>query len=128
MSARGDQKFSEKDSLAASWFYDKGPQTDPDVLGDVLNELFMFREMVGLEETHVFSPTMVATGRFGYNRAVGLNNVSVRPINPLARISQSRCCPRRICADHYRTRSDATGGIYELHLPRRSHLELLPVL
>ena len=84
MTVRGDQKFSEKDSLAASWFYDKGPQTAPDPLGDVLNELLVFRQMFGLEETHIFNSEFVNNARVGFVRSVGLNNVPVRGINPLA--------------------------------------------
>jgi len=32
VTARGDHHFSDKDSLAASWFYDNAPLTMPDSL------------------------------------------------------------------------------------------------
>ncbi|HXM95446.1 MAG TPA: TonB-dependent receptor [Candidatus Dormibacteraeota bacterium] len=84
VTARGDQKISNKDSLAVSWFWDRAPFVSPDPLGDVLNELFTFRQTGGLEETHVFSPTLVNTARVAFSRSVGLNNVPVSAINPLA--------------------------------------------
>ena len=84
VSARGDHKFSEKDSLAASWFYDKGPFTAPDALVDVIDELLVFRETASAEETHVFSPMFVNATRFGYSRSVGWNNHPFSAISPLA--------------------------------------------
>jgi len=82
--ARIDQHFSTSDSLAGSWFYDHAPQTQPDPLGNVLFELLSSRQMYSLEETHIFSPSLVNTARVGFSRVVGVVNQSVSAINPIA--------------------------------------------
>ena len=82
--SRVDHHFSENDTLSGSWLYDRGPYTQPDALGNVRSSLFSLREMVGLEENHVFSPTLVNTARFGYNRSHGINGGIVGAITPVA--------------------------------------------
>ena len=81
--ARGDQKFSDKDSLAVTWFRDKAPFVSPDPLVDVLNKLSTDRQTGGLEETHIFA-SLVNVARVAFSRSVGSNNVPVSAINPLA--------------------------------------------
>jgi TonB dependent receptor len=51
---------------------------------DVTSSLFSFRQMYGIEETHVFSPALVNTARFGFNRSHGVNGGIVGAINPIA--------------------------------------------
>ena len=82
---RGDHRFSDKDSLAASWFYDKAPLTQPDPLVDVLTENFTLRQMGSLEETHVFSPSLVNTARLGFSRVTAKVTAPVSALNPLAK-------------------------------------------
>ena len=72
------------DTLNASWMFDRGPYTQPDPLLNVTSSLFSLREMVGAEETHIFSPTLVNTARIGYNRSHGINGGVVGAINPIA--------------------------------------------
>jgi hypothetical protein len=81
---RGDQHFSDKDSLAASYFYDRAPLTSPDSFGDVVTENFTLRQMASLEETHIFGPGLVNTARIGYSRINALISAPVSAINPLA--------------------------------------------
>jgi hypothetical protein len=81
---RIDQHFSEKDSLAGSWFFDHAPQTQPDALGNVLNELLSARQMYSVEETHIFGPSLVNTVRAGFSRVLGVVNQSVSALNPIA--------------------------------------------
>jgi hypothetical protein len=83
--ARIDHHFSDKDTLAGSWFFDKAPETQPDPLVDVLNENFTLRQMFSLEETHQFSPALLNSARVGYNRVQALVTAPVRAINPLAK-------------------------------------------
>ncbi len=82
--AKVDHHFSDRDTMNASWLFDRGPYTQPDPLGNVISSLFSFRQMYGVEETHVFSPTLVNTARFGYNRSHGINGGVVGAINPIA--------------------------------------------
>ena len=81
---RIDHTFSENDTLSGTGLFDRGPQTQPDALNNVLTELVSSRQMYGLEETHVFSPALVNTARLGYSRSHGINGGIVRAINPIA--------------------------------------------
>jgi hypothetical protein len=82
--ARVDHHFSESDTLSGSWLFDRGPYTQPDPLLDVTSSLFSFRQMYDIEETHIFSPSLVNTARFGYSRSHGINGGVVGAINPIA--------------------------------------------
>lgn len=84
VTARVDHHISEKDSLAASFFYDKAPQTQPDPLNNALTGLTTDRWMGEMDETHVFSPSLVNSARFGFSRSVGLSNKPISAINPAA--------------------------------------------
>ena len=82
--ARVDHKISEKDSLAGSFFHDYGPYSQPDPFDDSIGENTVLRMMASLEETHVFSPSLVNTARAGYNRDNGHAGLPVSAINPVA--------------------------------------------
>jgi len=85
VTVRGDHHFSDNDSLAASWFYDRAPLSQPDPLGDSLTENFTLRQMFSLEETHIFSPRLVNTARAGFSRVRALIAAPLSAINPLAK-------------------------------------------
>jgi hypothetical protein len=67
---RFDQKFGNKDTLASSYFFDSGPQQQPDPLQNATHQVFSRRQMVSLEETHTFAK-WVNTARFGFSRVIG---------------------------------------------------------
>jgi hypothetical protein len=81
---RFDHRFSEKDSFAASWFYDRAPLTMPDSLVYTLTQNFTLRQMYSLEETHVFSPALANTARFGFSRVRATVTQPAAALNPLA--------------------------------------------
>jgi Carboxypeptidase regulatory-like domain/TonB dependent receptor len=68
---RVDQKFSDKDSLATSYFFDSGPQSQPDPLGNAIHQVFSRRQSGGAEETHIFNASLVNTFRVGFSRVRG---------------------------------------------------------
>src|SRR6266436_3889212 len=68
---RVDQKFSEKDSLATSYFFDSGPQSQPDPLKNAIHQVFSRRQMASAEETHIFSQALANTLRVGLSRVRG---------------------------------------------------------
>jgi hypothetical protein len=68
---RVDQKISEKDNLAASYFWDSGPQSQPDPLKNAIHQVFSRRQMASAEETHIFNPQLVNTFRAGLSRVRG---------------------------------------------------------
>jgi hypothetical protein len=74
---RLDQKISVNDSMAASYFFDSGPQQQPDPLQNAIHQVFSRRQMFSLEETHIFSPQVVNTLRGGVNRVIGDINTPV---------------------------------------------------
>jgi hypothetical protein len=82
---RVDSKISDKDNLAATYLGDITPYSSPDGLNAVLNNTKTNRKIGILEETHIFSSTLVNSSRIGYSRDAVLNNVGVSAINPLAR-------------------------------------------
>src|SRR5216683_6509514 len=76
-SGRLDQKISVNDSLAASYFFDSGPQSQPDPLQNAIHQVFSRRQMLGIEDTHIFSPQVVNTLRVGASRVIGDINTPV---------------------------------------------------
>lgn len=83
-SARFDQKLSNQDNLAASYFWDSGPQSQPDPLLNSIQGVLSRRQMASLEETHIFSSQFVNTIRLGVSRVRGDINLPLSAPNPLA--------------------------------------------
>src|ERR1700736_5100557 len=81
---RADHRFSGKDSLNGTYFFDKAPQNLPDALNNVIHQVFTKRQMIGITESHIFSPALANIARLGFNRVVGLVNQPVKAINPAA--------------------------------------------
>jgi hypothetical protein len=92
---RIERKFSEKDSLSGTWFLDKGSITQPDTLNDVLLGNTSIRLMTTLEETHVFSPSLVNSFRIAYSRIHPIQNTPIRAIVPLAADTSLGALPGR---------------------------------
>jgi outer membrane receptor protein involved in Fe transport len=93
--ARVDHHFSDKDSLAGSYFFDNAPLTTPDSLVDVLNENFTRRQMFSVEETHIFTPSLVNTARLGFSRIRAKVTAPVSALNPLAKDPSLGALPGR---------------------------------
>lgn len=68
--ARFDRAFSTKDNFSAVYTIDDGNDFTPTTINPYSTDVLSLREQVlSLEETHVFSPTLVNTARFGFTRA-----------------------------------------------------------
>jgi hypothetical protein len=68
--ARVDHIFSEKDTFSAIYTIDDGNDNTATIANPYSSDILTLREQVAsLEETHVFSPTLLNTARFGYSRA-----------------------------------------------------------
>jgi hypothetical protein len=80
---RIDRKFSEKDSIQGSYFNDPATIDTPDTLNNVLVGNTTGRQMVALEETHLFSPSLINSVRFGFSRINAHIDLSLKAINPL---------------------------------------------
>lgn len=67
---RVDHIFSEKDSLAGVYTVDDSADTTPTTADPFSADIESLREQVlSFDETHVFSPSLLNTARFGYSRA-----------------------------------------------------------
>ncbi len=74
---RVDQRFSDKNSLSGSYFWDSGPQSQPDPLLNAIHQVFSRRQMASVEDTNVFNPALVNTVRVGISRIRGDINAPV---------------------------------------------------
>jgi hypothetical protein len=79
---RGDLKISDKDSMAAAFYYDRSTFTQPDTYNQKLEGFFVGRKGASLEETHVFSASTVNTFRLGWNYTQGFGQLTPKAINP----------------------------------------------
>jgi hypothetical protein len=67
---RLDHTFSSADSLAAIYTIDDGADVTATPVNPYSTDILTLREQVlSLEETHVFSPALLNTARFGFSRA-----------------------------------------------------------
>lgn len=68
--ARVDHIISSRDSLAGVYTVDDSADVTPTTADPFSTDIESLREqVVSVEETHVFSPTLLNTARFGYSRA-----------------------------------------------------------
>jgi hypothetical protein len=68
--ARLDQVFSSKDTLSGTYTIDDGSDFTPTTLDPYSTDILNLREQVfSLDETHVFSPSLLNVTRAGFSRA-----------------------------------------------------------
>lgn len=68
--ARVDHVFSAKDSFSAAYTIDSGNDFTPTTINPYSTDILSLQEQVlSLEATHVFSPTLLNVARFGFSRA-----------------------------------------------------------
>ena len=80
---RVDHKFSEKDSLFGTYLYDDAKYNSPDAFDDSLVGSETKRQLIVLEETHIFTPNFVNSVRAGISRSAVANFSGISAINPL---------------------------------------------
>src|SRR5260370_507545 len=84
---RLDHIFSPKDSLAAIYTIDDGDDFTSTPLDPFSSDVLALREQVlSLEETHVFSPTLLNTVRLGISRAGYFFTAEPTPDRPAASV------------------------------------------
>ena len=81
---RIDHKISNSDSLFGTYLFDRGSIANPDAydIKNVGNK--SRRHTLALEESHIFSPSILNTARFGFNRDVVIAFSTLSAINPAA--------------------------------------------
>ena len=80
---RIDQKFSDHDSLYGTYMYDSATVRQPDELNDKRTGYDSQRQVLTLQESHVFSPQWVNSLRFGVSRVVATTGLTFLASNPL---------------------------------------------
>jgi hypothetical protein len=81
---RVDHKVSANDSLDGTYMRDTATISQPDELGIKVTGYTTRRQLVTLEESHIFSPQVVNSARIGYSRVVGLVGQTLKALSPLA--------------------------------------------
>jgi len=79
---RVDHRFSEKDSMAGTYMFDRTPYSSPDGLNNVEFDTLTSRQFLSLEETHIFTSEFANSVRIGGNHEAVDNNKSIKAINP----------------------------------------------
>jgi hypothetical protein len=81
---RVDHKFSDKDSLAGGYMYDSSPSSQNDEFNNKLIFTKTRRQLVSLEENHLFGSSVVNSFRLGYHREYAAAPSGSKALNPLA--------------------------------------------
>jgi hypothetical protein len=81
---RVDHRFSDKDNLAGSYMYDSSPSSQNDEFNNKLIFTKTRRQLVSLEENHVFRSFLMNSFRVGYHREYAAAPSGSKAINPLA--------------------------------------------
>jgi hypothetical protein len=95
---RLDHKFSEKDGLFGTYVYDDTVYQSPDSLDVLTAGSHTRRQVVALEENHVFGSNLINTVRAGYSREGVTDNNSISAINSLAADSSLGAFPGKDAA------------------------------
>lgn len=116
--ARIDHKFSDRDSMFGSWFLDRATFTTPDSYNTWTSENASKRQMVSLEETHVFNASLVNSLRIGYSGIDSNASQTLGAINPVASDLALGTFPGRAAAQLFvtglTTNSGGIGGLTSL--------------
>jgi hypothetical protein len=72
-----DHSFGAKDSMSASYNIDQSTEFEPTQLAITADDVYMRRQVFSLQETHIFSPTIVNTFRGGVQRINYAGNLDI---------------------------------------------------
>lgn len=79
-----DHRFSSKDSISSSYFYDFGNFITTDSFAYTLLGTITHRQEFNVAEDHIFSPNLVNSARIGISRMWSGNQSPLQALNPLA--------------------------------------------
>jgi len=99
VTTRVDHKFSEKDSLFGTYMYDDTDYHSPEAFDVQLLTSHTKRQLVTIEENHIFTPAFINTVRVAYNRVNAANNEGLAAINRVAVDVSLGAVPGRAAAD-----------------------------
>src|SRR6202047_3162100 len=81
---RIDHRFSDNDNLAGSYLYDNSPSSQNDEFNNKLIFTKTKRQLISLEENHLFRSSLMNSFRLGYHREYAAAPSGSKAINPLA--------------------------------------------
>ena len=81
---RVDHKFSANDALYGTYMHDSANISQPDEMGRKVTGFTTGRQLITIEENHIFTPEVVNAARVGYSRVVGLVGQTLGSLSPLA--------------------------------------------
>jgi hypothetical protein len=79
---RFDHKFSDRDSMYATYMRDYSTTIQPGTFGELTSDLVSNRQAVTVHEDHIFSTSSVNSVRVGGSRAVGIQGKVDQVFNP----------------------------------------------
>ena len=81
---RIDHKLSSSDTFFGTYLFDRGQTASPDAFNFKNIGTKSGRHTVALEESHIFTPELLNSARFGFNRTVSIAPTTLSAINPAA--------------------------------------------
>ena len=81
---RADHRISGKDQLAGTYFFDSGSLVAPDAFNVKVSGNIDKRQMSSINETHIFTSSLLNTVHFGYSRVVSEAPTTLNAILPAA--------------------------------------------
>ena len=84
LTGRIDQTISSADSIFGTYQFDKGLTTLPDALGNIQVGQKRGRQLVAIEERHIFNPQFINSFRVGLNRVTADGGYANADLNPIA--------------------------------------------
>ena len=81
LTGKFDHRFSDKDSFNATYLWDNGLFNAPDEMNNKLVGAASRRNNITMEESHIFSPTVFNSARFGFARTHATNNTVQQDLN-----------------------------------------------
>jgi hypothetical protein len=82
LTTRDDHKFREKDSLFGTYMRDNSKIVQPDAYDQLLSNVVSRREILVLQEQHIFGANFLNVVRFGFNRAVAVDGGLTKVVDP----------------------------------------------
>lgn len=81
---RVDHRIGDRDSLFGTYVYDKASVLAPDPLNLWVDSNLSHRQILAVEENHIFTPILANSVRFGFSRVAATVNTPERAVSPLA--------------------------------------------
>ena len=79
---RVDHKFSDKDSLYATYMRDNSKTVTPGTFGELFSDIVSGRQVATVHETHIFTSNLLNSAEIGFSRAVGIIGQVSSVLNP----------------------------------------------